>query len=142
MSNTMRRGRRRAIAISSGLLGLVALALGIRLVLPHGASPASDSRTRVVMCVETGEVFEAFVVRDGDPPPWEHPHTGRRTLLIPEKCYWTREGKAKIHPTYILLNESRGIEGPTICPDCGRTVVVHNPMPPRDLMLEALKVGK
>ena len=50
--------------------------------------------------------------------------------------------KAKLEPTYVLLNKYIGKPGPTICPDCGREVKGHNPLPPPELMEEARAVGR
>jgi hypothetical protein len=97
------------------------------------------SRTRVAMDAETGDVIQKLRINDGDTMPWPNPRTGRRTMYPPETCYWTRDGAVKPEPTYVILNEMLGIEGPTICPDCGRRVVYHNPLPPTDLLLEALQ---
>ena len=63
------------------------------------------------------------------------PYTNKKTGYPAEKCFWTRDGKRKAEPTYLLLNEHRGKKGPTICPDCGRIVYPHNPTPPSDTPL-------
>jgi len=44
-----------------------------------------------------------------------------------ELCYWTKDGKPKDDPTYVILNKNRGKPEPTFCPDCGRLVREHNP---------------
>jgi hypothetical protein len=44
-----------------------------------------------------------------------------------EKCFWTKDGKPKDDPTYVLTNEAQGKPGPTFCPDCDRRVVPLNP---------------
>lgn len=97
------------------------------------------SRVRVAMDSVTGEVFERFRIKDGDVMPWAHPTTGERTVYPIEKCYWTSSGSAKATPTYVILNEMKGQQGPTVCPDCGREVVRHNPLPPPDQLLRALE---
>lgn len=54
--------------------------------------------------------------------------------LVPaEACYWTKDGKEKKDPTWVLLNLYKGIKDPTFCPDCGRLVVGHNPRPGPDV---------
>lgn len=92
--------------------------------------PGAASRVRVAIDADTGTVFERFKIKDGDTIPWKHPKTGKRTLYPAEKCFWTEAGTFKEQPTYVLLNELVGKQPPTICPDCGRQVVGHNPLPP------------
>ena len=92
--------------------------------------PGAASRIRAAIDAETGTVFERFKIKDGDAIPWKNPKTGKRTLYPAEKCFWTAEGTFRDQPTYVLLNELVGRPGPTICPDCGRLVVPHNPLPP------------
>jgi len=89
--------------------------------------------------MDTGEVFENYAVEEGSTQPWKNPKTGKNTLYTVEACFWTKDGKAKLEPTFVLLNEYIGKPGPTKCPDCGRTVVPHNPIPPAELMAEAAK---
>ena len=100
--------------------------------------PAAASRRLTLIDTVTGELFSGMSTPDGAVSPYENPKTGKRTLVPPEACYWTRDGKAKLDPTLVLLNEYAGKPGPTICPDCGRSVSRHNPMPPDTLMLKAL----
>jgi hypothetical protein len=99
--------------------------------------PASASRTLTLIDSATGEVFSGISTPDGAISPYENPKTGKRTLFPPEACYWTRDGKAKVEPTLVLLNDYAGKPGPTICPDCGREVFRHNPLPPEALMVKA-----
>ena len=131
--------RRIAVAGVSLLLTVGALAyLATRFT---GGPPDGGelSRTRLAMDAETGEVVKKLRIHDGESLPWPNPKTGERTMYPPEECYWTRDGSVKAEPTYVILNEMLGIEGPTICPDCGREVVYHNPLPPPELLLEALQ---
>jgi hypothetical protein len=95
------------------------------------------TRTRAMVDAETGEVFERYVVEDGTTVPFKNPKNGKNTLFPAERCYWTREGNAKIKPTYVLLNQYKGQQGETLCPDCGRRVTQHNPMPPDEMMSKA-----
>lgn len=104
--------------------------------------PGSLSRHRDLMDIKTGELFAEFAVADGENYPVENPKTGERTLMPAEKCYWTKDGGAKFEPTFVLLNSVLGKPDPTICPDCGREVVFHNPMPPDHLFVEAAKAQK
>lgn len=82
------------------------------------------------MDIETGEVFERIELPEGASYPMVNPKTGKKTLYRPEPCYWGKDGKPKDKPTWVLLNGVKKLPGPTICPDCGRTVVPHNPAPP------------
>lgn len=124
-----------AVIVSVGLLAYVV----IRATLFSAPDPGDVSRYRTVLDAETGELVRDFYVKDGTLYPWVNPKTGKATLFPPELCFWTKDGKAKTEPTYVLLNELAGKPGKTICPDCGREVVGHNPKPPMDLMLEAYK---
>lgn len=102
-----------------------------------GYDAAAASRTRTVIDSETREVFLEFGIPEDGRAPYMHPETGERTLYPAEKCYWAKEGGAKLDPTYVLLNELIGSKEPTKCPDCGRRVVRHNPMPPTELLVAA-----
>lgn len=102
-----------------------------------GESDAAASRRRHLICSETGEAFPDYKIADDSAPPWSNPKTGKNTLYIAEMCYWTRDGGVKIPPTYVLVKETAGQSGPTVCPDCGREVVFRNPTPPTALLLEA-----
>jgi hypothetical protein len=120
----------KAAAAGAAAVGAVAV---LAIVLRSGRSledPGSRSRVRVAIDAETGTVFERYRIQDGDGVPWKNPRTGDRTLYPAEKCFWSEDGSFKDTPTYVLLNELIGKSGPTICPDCGRAVVAHNPLPP------------
>lgn len=99
------------------------------------------SRSRPVIDAETNELFEDYTMKDGAKVPFTNPKTGRATLYPAETCFWTKDGKAKLEPTYVLLNQRAGKPGPTLCPDCGREVVGHNPMPPVELLAQAAKAA-
>ena len=100
-------------------------------------SAATLSRQRNLICSETGESFPKFTIPENPDTPLKNPKTGRMTLYPAEACYWNKDGTARLSPTYVLLNSYVGKGGPTICPDCGRIVVGHNPRPPGDLLLQA-----
>lgn len=102
-----------------------------------GGDPRGETNQRVVIDAETGEVLKTYRIRENDGAPYANPNTGRRTLFPAEMCFWTRDGKAKLTPTYVLLAEYAGRKGPTVCPDCGRNVVARNPAPPMQLMSDA-----
>ncbi len=120
---------RRHTAGAAALL-IVVGGLIVYRVRAAGADPGARSRVRVAIDAESQRVFTRFKVADGAAVPWRNPRTGRRTLYPAEKCFWTRDGRFTTEPTYVLLNEYMGIAEPTICPDCGRVVVAHNPLPP------------
>ncbi len=90
-----------------------------------------------MICAETGEAFPKMTMPDNPDTPTVNPKTGRATLYPAETCYWNKDGTAKLRPTYVLLNGYTDKPGPTKCPDCGRVVVGHNPMPSAELLLKA-----
>lgn len=114
-----------AAVIAVGVLGY----LTITSVIGSGEDPASLSRQVTLMDVETGEVFRKYPLPEKATFPLANPKTGKRTLYVPEACYWGKDGKPKNEPTFVLLNELTKKSGPTICPECGRVVVLHNPAP-------------
>lgn len=85
-------------------------------------------------CIEAKKPFE-YSLLEGDKWPVISPFTGKATGYPAERCYWTKDGKRKAEPTYVLLNETLGKSGDTICPECGRLVVGHNPAPGEDVPL-------
>lgn len=131
---------RQAVMMGAAMLALVA-AISLFIFQIFGGPPtaAAQSQTLTAIDSESNEVFKDVPLKIGDTAPWANPRTGRRTLFPAEPCYWTKDGKAKIEPTMVLLNDYAGKPGPTLCPDCGRKVVGRNPMPPAALMMEALQ---
>jgi len=125
------------IAIVVGCIA--ALGTGVVLLagsLGGGDAIKSQSRNRVLIDSESLEVFESFPVPDGSVYPLKNPDTGENNLFPAERCHWTRDGKYTPEPTFVLLNSYKGVQGDTICPDCGRRVTGHNPMPPDHLIVE------
>ena len=117
-----------------GLGGAAAICVVALVVVAYSAFRQKDpgaeaSSKRIFICSETMKTFE-YTLKEGDKPPVMSPHSKKKTGWPAERCYWTRDGGAKREPTYVLLNEYIGKEGPTICPDCGRKVVPRNPQPP------------
>ncbi|GJM19776.1 MAG: hypothetical protein DHS20C14_19890 [Phycisphaeraceae bacterium] len=110
--------------------------MAVRFVRASGGL-AGELETRTLVDAETGDVLADIRLPTGATYPFEHPKTGRATLYPAERCHWTADGDATLTPTYVLLNAYTGTDGPTMCPDCGRVVVAHNPLPPDELMIEA-----
>jgi hypothetical protein len=133
------RATRWKIIGSIAALLIAAVILGWQL---FSGPPSAETltRRRDLIDSQTLEVFKDFRVADDSRAPWLNPQTGATTLYPAEKCFWTKEGKAKIDPTYVLLNLYVGKTGDTICPDCGRRVVAHNPPPPIGLLNDAMGI--
>lgn len=102
--------------------------------LTHGEQVKPDPPPVTYMCLETMKTFERKPEMQ-ETIPVMSPYTSKKTGYPTEKCFWTRDGKLKAEPTFVLLNEHRGKKGPTICPDCGKIVYPHNPTPPSDTPL-------
>ena len=126
----------------AGAMIAIALGLSVWQLMGRSKDPGVDSRRRVAIDAATGEGFEDFAIRDGDTQPWKSPRTGERTGFPAEACFWTREGGAKLEPTWVLLNQHAGKQGPTLCPECGREVVPHNPVPPAAMMSEVARARR
>lgn len=96
-----------------------------------------------VMDSETGEYIEQFpFTGERLVFPAVNPKTGKKTLFPVELCYWTKDGRAKIDPTPVILNQWLGKPGQTICPDCGRPVSKGNRMPADSLMQAAWEASQ
>jgi len=100
-------------------------------------SPEVAARTMPVVDIETGKAITDFRAARGASFPFVNPASGKATLYPAEACYWTKDGKAKFPPDYVVLNERLGKPGPTRCPVCGRNVRLFNPTPPDSLMQQA-----
>ncbi len=133
----------KVVAVSVLALAAIAAVLGAMILLrPDPRSVMKEeSRLRPMIDAASGRVFTRYRMEDGQTIPFENPDTGQATLYPAELCFWTKDGKAKLDPTYVLLNEYVGKPGPTMCPDCGRRVVQHNAIPSAELMAEAAKVA-
>ena len=104
-----------------------------------GRSEAGEeTRLRDVIDAETGAVFRDHPIAHGASFPWKNPQTGKNSLYPAERCFWTRDGTAKLDPTLVFVKSYADPNAEeTLCPDCGRKVVPHNPTPPDNLMIEA-----
>jgi hypothetical protein len=96
--------------------------------------PDAEPLPTEFLCIETNKPFE-YAMQIGEKWPVKSPYSGKNTGYPVEKCYWTKDGKRKSEPTYVILNQHLGKKGDTICPDCGRLVIGHNPSPPESVPL-------
>lgn len=118
----------------SGGLGLFVsvVMLGTAIFLTYRTlftSEPSVPMPLVFMCVETNKTF-THAMEQGEQWPVVSPYTNKNTGYPTEQCYWTKDGRRKRTPTYVVLNSNLGKPGDTFCPDCDRLVVGHNPLPP------------
>ena len=113
------------LAAAVVLVGIIAAYMSLRGVMTSEA--AALSADRVFIDAKTGKPYE-LELKEGMPMPAPAP-SGGNTGYPAEKCYWTRDGKTKKDPTFVLLNIYKGSKEATFCPDCGRLVVGHNPPP-------------
>lgn len=123
----MSSGAGKAVAGGVIALALFALLLSIRSTFRQSRA-AEESRERLFICSQTLKTFD-FELNRGATIPAISPYTGQPTGYPAELCYWTRDGGSKSTPTPVCLNAYRGIREPTFCPDCGRLVIGHNPVP-------------
>lgn len=126
--------------IAIAAIALVAIGAGAFLAanqLLGSDDLAAKTDRRTMIDAKTGEVFVDLHLPTGAPIPYTNPNTGENNLFPAEPCFWNADGSAKLKPTWVLLNQFKDEPGPTICPDCGRRVVGHNPMPPDNLLVEA-----
>ncbi len=142
MGDWLRENKSFVMAAGAGLLLIVSVGFGLKALM--SGSPASDvaksSRYRTLVDSETNDVFKEFKIPEGSKWPLKNPKTGTLSLYPAEACYWTTDGKYKEKPTWVFLRAyTQGLDAKTVCPDCGRPVVGHNPMPPVEIMLEAAR---
>ena len=107
-----------------GFIGIVAIIYAVR--ANFGATDGEQlAADRMFIDADTGKPF-AHTLSLNDPIPVKAP-SGKNTGYPAEACYWTKDGKPKPEPTWVLMNTWKGSKEPTFCPDCGRLVVGHNP---------------
>lgn len=106
-----------------------------RALRSESASLERWSQEHTLIDMETGELFVNMRLPDGATFPYRNPNTGSVTLVPAEPCQWTRDGRAKMDPTWVYVPEGQSVT----CPDCGRRVVGRNPAPPVELLVEALE---
>jgi hypothetical protein len=108
-------------------VGIALVVVVIALFRNLGASEAAVLSTqRVYIDIENGKTFN-YKLKPGDMARVKSPFSGKDTGVEAERCFWTKDGKPKNEPTYVLLNSAVGKPEPTFCPDCGRLVVPLNP---------------
>lgn len=117
----------KGIAAALILVGAIAIFQSFRSNLGQSEAEAA-SRSRMFVCSQSGESFEA-TVSEGMTIPVHSPHSGENTGYPAELCYWTADGTIEEEPTYVLLNKYANKDGPTFCPTCHRIVVQGNPLP-------------
>ena len=121
--------------LSGGLgLFLCVVILGIAVYLAYrtlttAPTPDAHGMAMTFMCSETRKTFD-YTMKEGESEPVDSPYSKKKTGYQAEACYWTKDGKRKTNPDYVILNSRLGKEGDTICPVCGRVVTPHNPLPP------------
>ncbi len=87
-----------------------------------------ESGTRV-LDTETGYRFTIQIGPDFGGWPTKSKDTGRMTGYPAEVCHWNQCGQEK-GGTWVVLQQTMGLDLPTQCPKCGHAVVGHNPLPP------------
>ena len=113
-----------------GATAAAVLLAGWMVLRQLGGGVAARSAHRVFIDANTNQTFE-FTLTMGETIPVPSPHSGgQRAGYEAEPCYWTRDGKSKSEPTWVLPRAKVDpAAAPTFCPDCGRLVVPRNPMP-------------
>ncbi|HWL95668.1 MAG TPA: hypothetical protein VNT79_19270 [Phycisphaerae bacterium] len=114
------------LVLSVVLLGTAGVLVWRTFAFPEYVEP--DAIPTMYVCAETNLSF-LHTPQIGETFPVPSPHSKKNTGYPAERCFWTRDGKVKATPTYVLLNHFVNKPPPTICPDCGREVFPHNPKP-------------
>lgn len=141
----MSPGKKKALTIAA--TAIFAVSLGVAWYYLGGNSPADTAAVRVFVCAETGKEFEHKIV-ENEEEPVKSPHSGKMTGYSGEPCYWTKDEagkyKAKTKPTWVVLKKRINPESRerTYCPDCGKEVVGHNPLPPKKFWDAAVEEEK
>jgi len=94
-----------------------------------GMAEKAVGHSSMFVCSETNKAFP-YTMKEGEDYPVTSPFSNKKTGYPSEACYWTKDGKQKETPTYVILNSLLGKSGDTMCPECGRPVIGHNPRPP------------
>lgn len=141
MSSDDGNGRRQKILLGASLVILI-LAGALAWSRLGGKSAADIAANRAFIDIETGDVFE-HTISMGESYPVESPFTKRATGYRAEACYWTKDENGqwaiKDKPTLLLVKKEVDptTTEKTYCPDCGREVVRHNPVPTPEAVARA-----
>lgn len=132
------------IKIGGSVLAVAVAAFLLNRTLSGMGDPAGETAKTVLIDSETLEVVKNYRLPVDGQQPYVNPKTGRKTLFYAEKCFWmdSKRERAKLTPTYVLLNEYIGKPGRTVCPDCGAPVQALNPSPPGEKLAEAVEREK
>jgi hypothetical protein len=124
---------RQALETTAGKIGAVVLILAALVVMYMSvksnlgqSDAAALSTDRMFVDAGTGEAF-SHTLKLGEAMPVKAPSGGAG--WPGEPCFWTKDGKIKPKPTWVLMNHHAKKSGPTFCPDCGRLVLDNNPSP-------------
>ncbi len=109
-----------------GLLILGGIAVSSVYSSLRGPESIRAMSEQVYVCSETKKSFTKSL-SIGDTSPVESPYSDKKTGYPAELCFWTKDGKFKADPTYVLLESYTGKNVPTFCPDCDRLVQPRNP---------------
>jgi hypothetical protein len=101
------------------VLGVLALAVWMMRDTFGPSTAARMHAERVYVCAETGKSFK-YSPGENELYPVMSPNSGKKTGYPGEACYWTKDGKLKQEPTWVLRNNFKGVKGATFCPDCDR----------------------
>ena len=127
LENILEKKPARIAAVSIGGLLLILAIYSIYSFAAPGPAAVS-SRQRMFICAESGKPFR-HELSMGETLPVRSPFSGHNCGYPAELCYWTKEGAIRQEPVAVLLKQYIDEPGPTFCPDCGRLVIGHNPVP-------------
>lgn len=109
-------GKVTSIVIAVLMLGLV--------VYSYNATFSNDLNIPdhfVYIDADNNKTFEVDR-SEGMKSPVKSPFSGKMTGYPASPCYWTKDGKIRNEPFWVLPNRARGSQEPTYCPDCDRLV--------------------
>ena len=133
--------RRQKILLGASVVLLIAAGV-LAWTRLGGASIHNIAAERAFICDETKKVYE-YTIKRGDTIPYHSPYTDRNTGYQADSCYWTKDADGrwarKEVPTFVLVKKTVDptTDEKTYCPDCGREVVRHNPVPTDDQIAKA-----
>jgi hypothetical protein len=111
-----------SLGIGIGIAFAVVAGVAAFFAIRGAAGPSDAARhaaERPFMDPETNKVF--FHERKaGEKIPIHSPYSGKDNAYPADQCWWTKDGKIRQEPFYLLRNNWLKKSGPTFCPDCGR----------------------